>query len=42
METTSTECAWVEHGNSINNLLSYYGLVDVRLSASEKDLLVKF
>ena len=24
--------------NSINNLLSYYGLVDARISASEKDL----
>ena len=25
-------------GNSINNLLSYYGLADARISASEKDL----
>ena len=25
-------------GNSMNNLLSYCGLVDVRISASEKDL----
>ena len=24
--------------NSMNNLLSYYGLVDARISASEKDL----
>ena len=26
------------HGNSMNNLLSYCGLVDARISASEKDL----
>ena len=25
-------------GNSMNNLLSYCGLVDARISASEKDL----
>ena len=24
--------------NSMNNLLSYYGLVDARITASEKDL----
>ena len=24
--------------NSMNNLLSYYGLVDTKISASEKDL----
>ena len=29
-------------GNSMNNLLSYYGLVDARISASEKDLPVQF
>ena len=28
-------------GNSMNNLLPYYGLVDARISASEKDLAVK-
>ena len=30
------------HGNSMNNLLSYCGLVDARISASEKDLPVIF
>ena len=30
--------AHVLSGNSINNLLSYCGLVDARISASEKDL----
>ena len=29
-------------GNSINNLLSYCGLVDARISTSEKDLPVLF
>jgi hypothetical protein len=29
------------HGNSMNNLLSYCGLVDARISASEKDLPVQ-
>ena len=46
MKTTSTEqgnvlhmfCACIFHGNSMNNLLSYCGLVDARISASEKDL----
>ena len=33
-------CACSFHGNSINNLLSYCGLVDGRISASEKDLAV--
>ena len=33
-------CACSFHGNSMNNLLSYCGLVDARISASEKDLLV--
>ena len=28
-------------GNSMNNLLSYCGLVDARISASEKDLPVQ-
>ena len=32
----TTACSF--HGNSINNLLSYSGLVDARISASEKDL----
>ena len=27
--------------NSMNNLLSYYGLVDARISASDKDLPVQ-
>ena len=31
-------CACSFHGNSMNNLLSYSGLVDARISASEKDL----
>ena len=31
-------CACSFHGNSMNNLLSYCGLVDGRISASEKDL----
>ena len=26
------------HGNSVNNILSYCGLVDATISASEKDL----
>ena len=44
MKTTSAEhdlpmfCACSFHGNSMNNLLSYCGLVDARISASEKDL----
>ena len=44
MKTTSTEhvppmfCACSFHGNSIDNLLSYCGLVDARIRASEKDL----
>ena len=33
-------CACSFHGNSINNLLSYYGLVDAKISDSEKDLLI--
>ena len=31
-------CACSFHGNSMNNLLSYCGLCDARISASEKDL----
>ena len=44
MKTTRTEhgqnmfCACSFHGNSMNNLLSYCGLVDATISASEKDL----
>ena len=47
MKTTSAEhvlpmfCACSFHGNSMNNLLSHCGLVDARISASEKNLLVK-
>ena len=33
-------CACSFHGNSMNNLLSYCGLIDARISASEKDLSV--
>ena len=38
MTKDSMFCACIFHGNSMNNLLSYCGLVDVRRSASEKDL----
>ena len=44
MKTTSAEhglhmfCACDFHGNSMNNLLTYCGLVDARISVSEKDL----
>ena len=31
-------CACSFHGNSMNNLFTYYGLVDATISASEKDL----
>ena len=47
MKTTSAEhvllmfCACSFHGNFMNNLLSYCGLVDARISASEKDLPVR-
>ena len=43
MKTTSAEhgqnmfCACSFHGNSINNLLSYCGLLDATISPSEKD-----
>ena len=43
MDTTCSELGtfmyWTR--NSMNNLLSYYGLVDARISASEKDLPVR-
>ena len=32
----------IVHGNSMNNLLSYCGLVDARITASEKDLPVSW
>ena len=44
MKTTSAEhvlpmfCACGFHGNFMNNFLSYCGLVDARISASEKNL----
>ena len=44
MKTTSAEhgqnmfCACTFHGNSMNNLLSYCGLIDVKIRASDKDL----
>ena len=47
MKTTSAEhvlpmfCAYSFRDNSMNNILSYCGLVDARTSASEKDLPVK-
>ena len=31
-------CDWSFYGNSMNNLLSCCGLVDARISSSEKDL----
>ena len=31
-------CAFSFHGNFMNILLSYCGIVDARISASEKDL----
>jgi hypothetical protein len=46
MKTTSAEygqkmfCACSFHGNSMNNLLSYCGLIDAKLRVSDKDLLV--
>ena len=44
MKTTSTEheknmfCACNFHGNSMKNLLSYCGLIDAKIRASDKDL----
>ena len=34
-------CSYRFHGNSMNNFLSYFGLVDAWISASEKDLPVE-
>ena len=31
-------CAFSFHVNSMNNLLSYFGLVDAKIRASDKDL----
>ena len=33
-------CTCIFHGNSINNLLSYCGLIDAKIRASDKDLTV--
>ena len=44
MNTTCSELGvfvYLTH-NSMNNLLWYFGLVDARISASEKDLPVKW
>ena len=44
MKTTSSGnvlsmfCACSFHGNSIDNILSYFGLVDAKIRASDKDL----
>ena len=44
MKTTSREhgsnmfCACSFHGNSMYNLLSYCGLIDTKIRASDKDL----
>ena len=35
-------CACSFHGNSMNNLLSYCGLMDAKIRASDKDLPVPF
>ena len=34
-------CAFSFHGNSMNNLLSYWGLIDAKIRASDKDLPAK-
>ena len=36
--------AWqkIAHGNSMNNLLSYWGLIDAKIRASDKDSPVSF
>ena len=34
-------CACIFHGNSMNDLLSYYGLVDAKIRVSDKDLPVR-
>ena len=31
-------CACSFHGNSMNNMLSYCGLIDAKIRASDKDL----
>ena len=31
-------CAYNFHGNSVNNMLSYCGLIDAKIRASDKDL----
>ena len=43
MYTTCSELVFfhVRTGKSMNNLLSYFGLVDVRINDSEKDLPVQ-
>ena len=33
-----TTCQDIVNCNSMNNLLSYYGLIDARMRASDKDL----
>ena len=39
MKNTSAEHGQnIFHGNSMNNLLSYRGLIDAKLRASDKDL----
>ena len=40
-DVLSLEFSCTETCNSMNNLLSYCGLVDARISASEKDLPVR-
>ena len=37
----NTFCACSFHGNSMNNLLSYCGLIDVKIRTSDKDLPVQ-
>ena len=45
MKTTSAEhgrtCSCIFHGNSMNNLLSYCGLIDAKIRVSDKDLPVQ-
>jgi hypothetical protein len=47
MKTTSAKhgqnmfCACIFHGNFMNNLLSYCGLIDAKIRASDKDLPVQ-
>ena len=44
MKTTSAEdeSACTFHGNSMNNLFSYCGLIDAKIRASDKDVSVLF